>query len=88
MLPGDRSFGRNVDRCTDVLLAETIYVKVLVDEEERTVERFWQQRLKDRLDGASAIINEYCDIRFAVAEFDSWQSDNHENDLRTHSARV
>ncbi len=59
----------------------TIYVKVLVDEEERAVEHLWQQRLKDRVDRASAIINEYCDIRFAVATFDTWQSDNRENDL-------
>ena len=30
--------------------AETIYVKLLVDEEERTVEAVWQRRFKDRLD--------------------------------------
>ena len=61
--------------------AETIYVRLLVDEEERTVEHVWQHRLKDRLDAASAIINSYCDIRFAVAEFSTWRSDNNVNDL-------
>ncbi|MDG2380347.1 MAG: hypothetical protein P8N76_01610 [Pirellulaceae bacterium] len=61
--------------------AVTIYVKVMVDEEEPGVERLWQKRLKDRVDAASDIINEYCDIRFSVSEFGTWQSDNHINDL-------
>jgi hypothetical protein len=33
------------------------------------------------LDRASAIINGYCDIRFAVREFGTWQTDNNVNDL-------
>ena len=61
--------------------AVTIYVKVMVDEEEPGVERLWQKRLKDRVDAASDIINEYFDIRFSVSEFGTWQSDNHINDL-------
>ena len=61
--------------------AITIYVKVLVDEEEPAVEWLWQKRLKDRVDAASDIINEYCDIRFSVSEFGTWQSDNNVNDL-------
>jgi hypothetical protein len=71
----------NVDRRTPFLDAETIRVKVLVDEEEVAVERLWQQRLKSRVDRASEIINEYCDIRFSVAAFDRWKSDNNENEL-------
>jgi hypothetical protein len=61
--------------------ATTIYVKLLVDEEERAVEHVWQKRLKDRLDRASAIVNQYCDIQFAVAGYETWRSDNRVSDL-------
>jgi hypothetical protein len=60
---------------------EVIYVKILVDEEERTSPAVWQKRLKDRVDRASVIVNQYCNIRFAVSGFDTWQSDNRVNDL-------
>jgi len=66
---------------TSASAVEVIYVKVMVDEEERTNRQIWEQRLKDRLDAASAIINEYTNIRFAVAGFDTWQSDNRITDL-------
>ena len=61
--------------------AITIYVKVLVDEEERAVDLLWKQRLTNRVNAASDIINQYCDVRFAVAEFGTWDSDNNVNDL-------
>ncbi len=58
-----------------------IYVKLVVDEEERTTPQAWQIRLKDRLDAASQILNDYCNVQFAVAEFGTWNSDNRLNDL-------
>ncbi len=61
--------------------ALTIYVKVLVDEEERTIPAAWQKKLKDRIDAASQIINQYCDIHFAVGEYATWQSDNRLSDF-------
>ena len=61
--------------------ARVIYVKILVDEEERTRRDVWQIRLKQRLDRASEIINEYCDIQFALSEFGVWQSDNRETQI-------
>lgn len=61
--------------------AVTIYVKILVDEEERAVERLWKKRLQDRVNAASEIISQYCEIRLAVAEFGTWRSDNNINDL-------
>ena len=62
-------------------MGEVIHVKILVDEEERTTPGAWQRRLKDRVDAASSIINQYCNIRFAVVDFATWQSDNRVNDL-------
>ena len=61
--------------------AEVIYVKVLVDEEERTTTGAWQQRLQARVEAASNIINQYTNIHFAVSEFGTWRSDNRINDL-------
>lgn len=61
--------------------SEVITVKLLVDEEERMTTVAWQARLKSRLDKASDIISQYCNIRFAVAEFGTWESDNRITDL-------
>lgn len=73
--------GLPTDRAGEVAAAETIYVKILVDEEERTHDHVWQTRLKERLDGASDVINQYCDLRFAVLTYGTWQSDNRLTDL-------
>ncbi len=60
---------------------EVIRVKIVVDEEERTTTAVWQQRLKDRLNAASEVINHYANIRFTAAEFGTWQSDDRLVDL-------
>lgn len=65
----------------DDVHAEVIFVKVLVDDNERTTPAAWQRRLKDRVDRASGIINQYCNIRFSVAEFGTWDSDDRIQDL-------
>ena len=62
-------------------LGETIYVKLLVDEEEPAVQQRWQKRLQRRLQAASEIIHKYCDVQFAVAAYDTWKSDNRINEF-------
>jgi len=64
-----------------VCAVEVIRVKVVVDEEERTPPPVWQRRLRERIDAAAAIINQYANIRFTVAEMGTWQSDNRVQDL-------
>jgi len=60
---------------------EVIRVKVVVDEEERTPPPVWQRRLRERIDAAAAIINQYANIRFTVAEMGTWNSDDRIQDL-------
>ena len=61
--------------------AETIYVKLLVDEEEPGVQQRWQKRLQSRLQAASEIIHKHCDVQFAVAAYDTWKSDDRVNEF-------
>ena len=61
--------------------AQTIYVKILVDEEEPTSQRAWQQRLAGRLYQASDVISKYCGLRFAASCFGTWDSDDGIHDL-------
>lgn len=60
---------------------QTIYVKLLVDEEEPAVAARWEARLKDRLAAASQIIADTCDIRFVARETGTWKSDNRLSDF-------
>ena len=59
----------------------TIYVKLLVDEEETTLQRLWQERLSKRLLEANEILSHYCDVRFTPIAFERWQSDNRVREL-------
>jgi hypothetical protein len=61
--------------------AATIHVKVLVDEEEPAVDRVWQERLRRRVDQASAVLRRYCGLEFSVTCFDRWNSDNRIQDF-------
>ncbi len=70
--------------CFDVTEAgQTIHVKVLVDEEEPRRVQAWQQTLAQRIDHASDILAQYCDLRFSVTRFGTWQSDNRNADFAT-----
>ncbi len=70
--------------CFDVTQAgQTIHVKVLVDEEEPRRVQAWQQTLAQRIDHASDILAQYCDLRFSVTRFGTWQSDNRNADYAT-----
>ena len=61
--------------------AETIRVKVYVDEEQPQIEQVWQQQLQARIDAASAILSAYCDLEFSVTSFGRWTSDDRVNDF-------
>lgn len=55
---------------------QTIYVKILVDDEEVFRDELWKQRLRLRLEKASEIIHAYTKVRFSVIAFDRWDSDD------------
>lgn len=53
-----------------------VHVKVLVDEEEPRNDVVWRQLLVRRVDRASAILSQYCELRFSVTCFGRWKSDD------------
>lgn len=67
--------------CAGSTRGQTIYVKILVDEEEPTKERVWRQRLGARLEKASDIISRYCSLRFAASSYGTWDSEDGVEDL-------
>ena len=58
-----------------------IPVKILADEEQRSVRRLWEERLRGRLDAASEIFQRHCRVRFEVVAVDTWDSDNELTDF-------
>lgn len=59
----------------------TIYVKILVDEEEAMSPSGWHERLGRRVESASEVISRYCGLRFAAASYGTWDSDDSVQDL-------
>ena len=53
-----------------------IPVMLLVDDDEPTVQRLWEARLRKRLDEASDIFEKHCRVRFEVVAVGMWSSDN------------
>ncbi len=53
-----------------------IPVMVLVDDEEPAIETLWEQRLRDRVEKASDIIEPCCGVRFRVVSVGTWDSDD------------
>ncbi len=49
-------------------------VKVLVDDDDPTVDRVWQRVLKARVEAASRILERTCRVRLRVIAFDRWES--------------
>jgi len=62
---------------------QTIYVKVLVDEAEPRRVQAWQQTLARRIDQASDILAQYCDLKFSVTCFGTWRSAAGNTDFAT-----
>src|SRR6185437_2834184 len=52
-----------------------IPVKILVDQAEPTVRRVWEERLRKRIEAASAILERHCRIQLEVTEVGTWESD-------------
>jgi hypothetical protein len=61
--------------------ADTIPVKILVDEDEKSHRRVWESRLRKRVENASRVLAAHCGIRFQVVAVDTWDSDNGQNDF-------
>lgn len=59
----------------------TVRVKLLVDEEERGTRSHWEDRLKRRLLTASALFERAARVRFELAGFDVWKSDDQIKDF-------
>ena len=51
-------------------------VKLLVDQEERTVQKMWEKRLRRRLEEASEILEQQCRVRLEVEGVGTWKSAN------------
>jgi hypothetical protein len=58
-----------------------IPVKLLVDEEEPARRPMWEQRLRDRIAAASAILDRYCRVQLKVVAVETWNSDNATSDF-------
>ncbi len=56
-------------------------VKILVDDEERTVQRVWEQRLRERMAKASEVFERLFHVRFEVTGTGTWDSDDTVNDF-------
>lgn len=62
-------------------LDHTIYVKILVDEEEASTIETWKGRLAGRLQKASDALYPYSGIRFVPLSYATWDSDDRIRDL-------
>ncbi|NQU19643.1 MAG: matrixin family metalloprotease [Candidatus Nealsonbacteria bacterium] len=54
----------------------TIPVMILVDDNEPTLRKFWEKRLRERMAEASKIFEEYCRVKLKVVAVGSWKSDD------------
>jgi hypothetical protein len=59
----------------------TITVRILVDEEEPGRQAIWQERLRRRVEAASAVFEKYFHTKFQVVGFGTWNSDNATHDF-------
>jgi hypothetical protein len=60
-----------------------IPVKILVDEEEPARQAIWENRLRRRVEAASAILEKYFHTRLQVVAVGTWNSDNATDDFNT-----
>ncbi len=51
-----------------------IQVKILVDDDERSLPQAWQTRLRDRVAKASAVLERVCRVRLSVTAAETWLS--------------
>ena len=58
-----------------------IRVKLMVDDDEPTVRKVWEARLRKRLAAASEILAQHCFMALEVVAVDTWHSDNRITDF-------
>jgi hypothetical protein len=58
-----------------------IPVKILVDEEEPARQLYWERRLRERIEAASSVLEEYCRVQLKVVATGTWESDNATSDF-------
>jgi hypothetical protein len=73
---GTAADGRNLPDKASRAPTVTIPVKILVDEEEPGRQNVWEQRLRRRVEAASAIFEKAFHIGFRVVAVGTWKSDN------------
>jgi hypothetical protein len=78
---GTAAEGRKLSESASRAPKISIPVKILVDEEEPGRFGVWQQRLKRRVEAASAIFEKYFRVGFHVAAIGTWKSNNSTNDF-------
>ena len=66
----------------------TIPVKILVDEDEPGRPNVWEQRLRRRVEAASAVFEKYFNTRLQVVAVGTWKSDDATNDFMASLVRV
>jgi hypothetical protein len=62
--------------------AVVVPVKLLVDEEERAVQKVWEARLRKRIGKASDLLEQTCGVRLKVVAVATWSSDNAQDTLK------
>jgi hypothetical protein len=64
------------DQPTSPKTPGTIPVKILVDQDEPYVQKVWEKRLRQRIEEASAILQQHCHMKLEVVSVGEWKSNN------------
>jgi hypothetical protein len=78
---GTLAEGRDLPGSATSAPPATITVKILVDEEEPARRNIWEERLRRRVEAASAVFERDFRTKFQVVAVDTWKSDNANNDF-------
>ena len=78
---GTLAAGRTLPGSASRAPAATITVKILVDEDEPGRRPVWEQRLRRRVEAASAVFEKYFNTKLQVVAVGTWNSDNTINDF-------
>lgn len=78
---GTLAEGRELPGSANRVPMAIIPVKILVDEEEPARQAIWENRLRRRVEAASAILEKYFHTKLQVVAVGTWNSDNATNDF-------
>jgi len=59
----------------------TIPIKIAVDDDEPTHRTVWEPRLRDRIEQASKVLEQYCGVKLLVVSVANWESDDKVRDF-------